>query len=37
MIIDTLVGFRSSGIEEVDNRHLEHAYVRKREGEGGEK
>jgi len=31
MITDTLVGFRSSGIEEVDNRHLEHAHERRKE------
>lgn len=36
MIIDTLVGFRSSGIEEVDNRHLEHAHESGKRGrEGG--
>lgn len=27
----SLVDFRSSGIEEVDNRHLEHAHERRKE------
>jgi len=30
---DTLVGFHSSGIEEVDNRHLEHAHEKRKRRE----
>jgi len=33
MITDTLVGFRSLGIEEVDNRHLEHAHTKEEKEE----